>query len=117
MVNKLDLALWRAVFLGWPESISAEKRLELMDKFMKEKFSTYRVVDFGHEYIGPYNNRKLSPASWVEFSNNDITKAFVKKIETGHFELRAEGANVKIKLSVPSYRKNAIILFTKQLNY
>ena len=79
MVNKLDPVLRRAVFLGWSQSMSTEKRVEHMDKFMKEKCSTYRVVDFGHEYTGPYNNRKLSSVSWVEFSNNDVTKAFVKK--------------------------------------
>ena len=59
MVNELDPALRRAIFLGWSQSMSTEKRVEHMDKFMKEKFSTFRMVDFGHEYTGPYNNKKL----------------------------------------------------------
>ena len=97
-LNKLDPALRRAVFLGWPEGTSTEKRAELMDKLMKEKFPTFRVVDFGHEYIGPYNNKKLSSVSWAEFSDNDAAKSFVKKTETDHVELQVEGVSMKIKL-------------------
>ena len=48
--------------------------------------------------------KTLEP-KWVEFSNKDITKAFVKKIETDHVELHAEGANVKIKFSRTKLQK------------
>ena len=118
MVNKLDPALRRAVFLGWSQSMSTGKRVEHMDKFMKENGSMFRVVDFGHEYIGPYNNKKLSTASWVEFSNNDVAKAFVNKS-------RQTKSSYKQKVwvwrstnyLVRDYRNNVIIVFTKQQNY
>ena len=37
MANKLDPALRRVSFIGWPRNISGDKRVELMSGFMTKK--------------------------------------------------------------------------------
>ena len=97
MVNKLDPALRRASFIGWPTNVSAEKRMELMCGFMDTKYKKVRFVDCGHDYTGPYNDRKLSKTSWVEFSNTDTTKAFLKTVASDNAEITVDGSSVKVK--------------------
>ena len=95
-VNKLDPALRRAIFIGWPVNLSAEKRLELMGIFMDTKYKKVRSVDSGNNFTSPYNDRKLSKTSWVEFSNADTTKTFLKTVATDSAEISIDGSNVKI---------------------
>ena len=96
MVNKLDPALRRVTFIGWPTGLSAEKRLELMGTFLDTKYKTVRFVDSGNDFTGPYNDRKLSKTSWVEFSNADTTKTFLKTVTQNNVEIPVEGSTVKI---------------------
>ena len=70
-VNKLDPALRRVAFIGWPSSVTAEKRIEFMTSFMNTKCTGFKAIDMGHDFPGPYNNRVLSTASWIEFSSKD----------------------------------------------
>ena len=80
--KKLDPALRRAAFIGWPESTTAEKREELMRKFGKDNFPGFSPTDVGHDFTGPYGqNRKMTTSSWIEFSNIDSAKTFIKKAE------------------------------------
>ena len=58
-LDKLDPAKKRVIFMGWPDNVSAENRLEIISKYMKDHFSNFRVVDTGCFYMGPYPNRKL----------------------------------------------------------
>ena len=46
-LDKLDPAKKRVVFMGWPDTVSAENRLEIIAKYMKDNVSDFRVVDIG----------------------------------------------------------------------
>ena len=64
---------------------------------MYTKYKQIWFVDCGHDYIGPYNDRKLSKTSWVEFSNTDTTKAFLKTVASDNAEITVDGSSVKVK--------------------
>ena len=83
-LNKLDPALRRTSFFGWPDTVSAEKRVELMRKFGSEKYPGFNPTDVGHDETGPYSNRKLTKSSWIEFSNTDTAKQILKKTKMKH---------------------------------
>jgi Zn finger protein HypA/HybF involved in hydrogenase expression len=69
----------------------------MMTTFMTTKYKNVRVVDYGHDFSGPYNDRKLKTTSWVEFSNNDTAKHFLKTATKDNAEISVEGTSVKIK--------------------
>ena len=102
-VNKLDPALRRVAFIGWPENMSAEKRVEMMHEFGKEKYKNFTPTDVGHDFTGPYNHRKLSTASWIEFPNCDTAKDFFKHIEKEDFKV--DGTSIKIKFARTQFQK------------
>ena len=66
-----------------------------MSNFMKTKCPGFHSVDMGHDFTGPYNNRKLSTSSWIEFSNTDTAKNFTKKATSE--ELSIEGVTITMK--------------------
>ena len=67
-MKKLDPALRRAAFIGWPENASAEKREEVMRKFGKDNYPGFNPTDVGHDFTGPHgNNRKMTSSSWIGF--------------------------------------------------
>ena len=96
-VNKLDPALRRVAFIGWPENLSAGKRTQFKQKFGKEKYKMFTPTDMGHDYTRPYNNRKLTTASWTEFSNCDTAKDFLKHNEKDDFKV--DGTSVKTQFA------------------
>ena len=57
-----------------------EKRIEMMGSFMTTKYKHVRVSDFGNDFTGPHNDKKLSTTSWVEFSNIETAKKFLKTV-------------------------------------
>ena len=74
-----------------------------MRKLGKAKYKQITPTDFGHDFTGPYNNRKLSTASWIEFSNCDTAKDFLKHTEKEDFKV--DGATIKIKFARTQFQK------------
>ena len=63
-MNKLDPALRRSAFIGWPESIGAGKRAELMRKFGIEKYPGFSPIDVGHDFTGPITTESYVQHGW-----------------------------------------------------
>ena len=85
-VNRLDPAFRRVAFVGWPEGVSEDTRIQEMEKFLKTHFSSFRPVGFGNDFTGPYNNQKLSKGSWVEFCSPDMAKSFLSRVQRSGFQ-------------------------------
>jgi hypothetical protein len=96
-INKLDPALRRVVFLGWPTDLDADKRIQEMEKFVRERLPRCHPIDYGNDYTGPYSDRKLSKAAWIELSNADAAKALVKLLGEGGPAFQVDGVNLKAK--------------------
>ena len=88
---------------SWPDNITREKRVELMRKFGSEKYPGFHPTDLGHDETGPYSDRKLSKSSWIEFSNTDTAKKFLKKVEHEAFDV--EGTSIKMKPARTQFQK------------
>ena len=87
-----DPAYKRIVFKSIPNSLSADERLVAIEAFMEKHFKRTRVVDCANFYKGPYTNRSLSPAAYVEFSSSDVRKEVLNRIGA-----LKRGDSVKIK--------------------
>ena len=74
VVDKLDPAKKRIVFHGWPETYSAEKRIQEMRRVMKDKCHDVLLMDAENFYTGPYSDRKISKASYVELVSESVAK-------------------------------------------
>ena len=75
-----------------------------MRKFGTENYPGFNPSDVGHDFTGPYgNNRKITSTSWIEFSNTDLAKDFLKKIENK--DLKVEGVEIKTKVARTQFQK------------
>ena len=77
--------------------MSAEDRLVLVSKYMKDHFSSTRYSDVGCYYKGPYNDRKLSNIVWVEFASIDGAQNFCKKVVESSIQLESGGKQIMVK--------------------
>ena len=96
-VEKLDPSKKRAVFIGWPDSVSVDTRIEAVGKYMQDHFSSFRYVDMGCFYSGPYNARKLTNIVWVEFASIDTAQNFNKKVVEVSIKLENGGKQILVK--------------------
>ena len=108
MVNKLDPALRRVSFTTWPKHVPAEKRIELMGTFMTTKYKHVRVSDFGNDFAGPHNDKKISTTSWVEFSSIETARGFLKAATNDNAEISVEGSSVKLKAAKTKIQKKKL---------
>ena len=96
-VNKLDPALKRITFIGWPTAISEDERVSEMKKFVESNLPMIQPADYGNRFQGPYSDRKLSNESWIEFGSVDTAKRCIKKIDHLGQGLKINGVTLKIK--------------------
>eukprot|EP00959_Pyramimonas_sp_CCMP1952_P332753 6968137-Pyramimonas_sp.AAC.1 len=62
-----------------PDALSAAQRIAELQTIMA-KFPTHKLVDVGNFESGPYNNRKMTKASYVEFPSKNLRNDFLKAI-------------------------------------
>ena len=93
--DKLDPAHRRIAFLGFDEKTTLEDRIKEIDAFLKKNWPSKKCID--HFYKGPYNDRKISKNSFVEFSNSEDAKQILKSIKDQELELKIESKAVMIK--------------------
>ena len=101
MINDLDPALKQISFSGWPDSVAIEKRMDLMEKFVKEHAPGSRIVGSGIFYAGPYSDRKPTKAGYVELSSVDEAKRVLKSVKgcefkTGNGNITVKAARTKL---------------------
>eukprot|EP00973_Karenia_brevis_P022971 3163355-Karenia_brevis.AAC.1 len=78
MINSIDPSQRQVVFKGFPESMDAERRVQLIETLLKAHSLRFNLVD--HFYYGAKNDRKLSRASFAEFSSPESAKNALKKL-------------------------------------
>ena len=93
ILNSLDPALRRVAIVGLPDGWDAAKRIDVITKSIAEQFSSFKPLDVGCFFSGPYNNRKLTKACYVEFGSQDMVTAFLKKLPTGQGNFKVQGAD------------------------
>ena len=77
--------------------MSVDARIETVVKYMKDHFSSFRYVDVGCFYNGPYNARKLTKVVWVEFASVDTAQNFDKKVVESFIRLENGGKQMLVK--------------------
>ena len=95
LMDKLDPAKKRIVFIGFPDDVQADVRIQKIEEFIKSHASSYRIADSGCFYSGPYNNRKITKVAYVEFGSQDTAKKVLDKLSKA--ELNVNGTKITIK--------------------
>ena len=67
--------------IGFSVDLDANERIRQIEEFMKHKFPSVRFVAADNFYSGPYSDRKISTASYVEFSSAEGAAQFLKTIK------------------------------------
>jgi len=94
-MDKLDPAKKRIVFIGFPDDVQADVRIQKIEDVIKSHASSYRIADSGCFYSGPYNNRKITKVAYVEFGSQDTAKKVLDKLSKT--ELNVNGTKITIK--------------------
>ncbi len=94
-----------------PESVGEEKRLQVISEFFETHFKHVRVKDIQNIYTGPFpNGRKMTRTAIVEFSNSDVRRSVLEKIESRKLKLIFGNAGEEVKI------KRAITEVARQRN-
>ena len=104
MVNSMDPAKKRIAFIGFPDSLAAEERIDLLEKRMRDSFAHVKYCAVDNFFTGPCNNRKVSKASYVEFHTPEAANRFYNmvkgkneaKVNVGGNELLVKLARTKL---------------------
>ncbi len=90
-----DPAFKRIVFKQLPEALNAHERIQAIESFMRKHFEHVRVKDIANFYKGRFpDNRSLTRAAYVEFSNSDVRREVLSKIGG------QKGAPIRIKCEI-----------------
>jgi hypothetical protein len=87
LVDQYDPAIKRIAFTGWPDSMAPEARINQVNAFVAQHCPGTRINDTGNFYTGPYNDRKIAKAAYVEFISPDAAKAALTKIKDIPFKV------------------------------
>ena len=93
----LDPATKRAAFVGWPDTVAADDRLQQMEALLTSTFPDFKPLTYLNDYKGPYNNRKLGSVSYVEFGNQDTARNFVKAVEERGVTVQSKEKQLLVK--------------------
>ena len=95
MMDKMDPAKKRIAFIGFPENVQEDARIQKIEEFIKLHAPSYRIVDAGCFHSGPYNNQKLTRVSYAEFGSQDTARKVLDRLNKS--ELTVNGASIGIK--------------------
>jgi hypothetical protein len=94
-LSDLDPSHRRLSFIGLPESLSAEARIEKIESFLKDRFPTIRYAEVENKYSGPYHDRKLGKVAFVEFSTPNAAKRSLDKLVDANFQVNGTSISIK----------------------
>ena len=93
VINTMDPAKKRVSLIGFSDSLNADERIRQIENFMKDKFPTVRYVAIDNFYSGPYSDRRINKASYVEFSSAEAANQFLKNVKEHHNSKSVIGGN------------------------
>ena len=86
----------QVAFVGWPDNVEAHARLNQLETYLKQTFPTHRPLKYLNEYKGPYSNRKLGKAAYVEFATKDEVREFTEAFKNAGAEVHSGGTKLKV---------------------
>ena len=95
LMNASDPSRKRLVFIGWPDSVDADTRIEKIEGFLAMHLKGMRVHETDNFFKGPYSDRKVTKVAYSEFGSKDAAKRALSKLESVPFKV--DGTEIKIK--------------------
>ena len=80
LVKSLDPSFRRVCLIGMPERLSALDRIKTVNDFLAAKHPEVKTIDVDNFFKGPVHDRKLSGATFIEFSNPDAARNFFEDV-------------------------------------
>ena len=111
--DKKDPARKQVAVLGWPEGVSAGKRLEELEELLKNKLPDFRPVTYSNEYKGLYNNRHLGKAAYVHLASEDEARNLVKAVKDRGVTYEVEGKKLRLAPAKTAFFKQRDWAFNK----
>ena len=94
--DKNDPARKQVAVLGWPEGLAAERRLNELEAWVKERLGNHRALTYSNEYKRPYSDRKLGKAAYINFASEDEARHLVKAVKESGLELKVQERKLKV---------------------
>ena len=88
LVQECDPALKRVAFTGWSATVSPEERLRKITEFVSLHSKDLRIADTGNFYSGPHHDRKITKASFAEFTSSDAAKSVINNLRDVTFKVQ-----------------------------
>ena len=102
IINQLDPAKKQVALVGFPDNDDANARIKRIEEFMRVSFPQERFAAVDNYYAGPYGNRKLTKAAYVEFWSIDSATAFLNTVKGSRSsKLSIRGADITVKAARP----------------
>ena len=92
-----DPAFKRIAFLGLPDEMEYDARVEAMENFMKQNFPKIRIKDCSVFFRGPRANRVMTQTGYLEVSSSDIRNKLLNQIESRSLKCVIGGKEVRLQ--------------------
>lgn len=92
-----DLNQLQVAFSGFESSLDGGERVRQIEALMA-KHPSHKFAHIGNYYTGAVSNRKLSPASYIQFCSRDDARLFLEKL--GGRSVVMSGENIKVKFAM-----------------
>lgn len=109
IMNQSDVAQKQISLIGFPDSLSASRRLEVLSSLISTHFSNIAGASFqvGNFYSGPRSNRKLTSAAYVELPNTKIAEDMLKALkDSPHLQLDGYSLKARAALTLINKKRN-----------
>ena len=104
--NTYDPAVYQVAFIGWPDAVQANTRLNQLETYLRSSFADFRPLKFFNEYKGPRSKRTLGKVAFVEFATKDEVREFLKEFNERGSEVRAQGTKLKVAPALTKLNKS-----------
>ena len=106
LVHSLDPAKKRIVFMGWPDTTSADARIKHIEALLSQHTPTLRTNDVDNIYQGPYSKRPLYKVAFVEFTSADSARRALDQLKDANRQVGDTTLSIKPARSKLNSRRN-----------
>ena len=105
-----DPAFRQVAFLGFPDTASAQERLQAMEAFV-QKFANHHP-QVANNFYGPRNKRVLKPNGYAQFVDSDARDLLLKDAEGTTFTCK--GKKVRVERGQPKFVRHRNYILGKK---